>query len=451
MRTTRREFLRQGVAIAGAAATAGIAGAPAILAQSSPNSKLQVAVIGAGGMGGYSVGCALNERFVAMVDVDDNQIVGAMNEVKKRNLNPVPKVYYDYRKMYDEIAKDIDVVLIATPDHHHAPAGIRAIALGKATFSQKPLAHDIRECNVLAKAAREKKVLTQMGNQGHCGESIRRVCEYIWAGALGNVTETHTILGRNFGGSDGRPKSKPIPKNLHWDEWIGPAKYRDYHDNLHPFNWRSWREFGTGTIGDMACHNLDTLFWALKVAEAKTFTVECLSQSPGSDEKYPTNNVLRWTIPPRAGMPEVKIHAYDNGDIKPAIMKETEKEYKISFGECTLFLGDKNKLRIEGTSSGWQFLPKEKVKEIPEPAKTLPRAHGGPIEDLFHCIKNGGTPCSNFPDAAGPLAAFVLSGHLAMFAGVGKKVEFDVAKGESTNVPDVNRFARREYRAGWEV
>ena len=167
-----------------------------------------------------------------------------------------PKIFYDYRKMLDECHKDLDVVLIATPDHHHAPAAIRAINYGKHVFCQKPLAHNIAECYALAKAAREKKVLTQMGNQGYCGEAIRRVAEYVAAGAIGTVTETHTLLDRNFGGTGGRPPSKPVPAGLHWDEWIGPAPYRDYHDGLHPFSWRDWKAFGTGTIGDMACHRL---------------------------------------------------------------------------------------------------------------------------------------------------------------------------------------------------
>ena len=449
-KTTRREFIERAAVVAGAAVGAQHLRVPSILAEASPSSKLGVAVVGAGGMGGYSVGAARGERFVAMVDVDEGAIERILAEIDK-NGEPAPKVYYDYRKMLDECHKDIDVVLVATPDHHHAPACIRAIKLGKAAFSQKPLAHDVRECYELAKAAREKKVLTQMGNQGHCGESIRRVCEYIWAGALGKVTETYTILGRNFGGNGGRPPSKPVPKGLHWDEWIGPAPYRDYHDGLHPFDWRSWRQFGTGTIGDMACHNIDTLFWALRIVDAKTFTVECLAQTPGSEEMYPTDNVLRWEIPARGEMPAVKVHACDHGGIKPEIMKETEKKYKIEFGECTLFVGQKGLLRIQGTSGGWQFLPEEKIKEIPEPPRTLPRAHGGPIEDLFHCMKSGGAPCSSFPDAAAPLAAFVLTGHLAMFAGVGKKVEWDVEKMQCTNMPEINRYARREYRKGWEV
>ena len=449
---SRRRFLQRSTTLAGAFAGAPFIGLPALLSAPAPNAKLGVAVIGVGGMGGYSFGAGMGERLVAICDVDDNVIARALKEFgEKKKDQPAPKAYFDYRKLLDECHKDIDAVLIATPDHHHAPAAIRAINLGKATFSQKPLAHNIYECTALAKAAKEKKVLTQMGNQGHCGEAIRRACEYLWAGAVGNVTETHTILGRNFGGKGGRPASKPVPTTLHWDEWLGPAPFREYHDGLHTFNWRSWRQFGTGTIGDMACHNLDVLFWALKIGDAKKFTVECLNTNGGSEEMWPQDNIVRYEVPARGAMPPVKIHVYDHGSLRPEVMKEAEKKYEVKFGECTLFIGEKGLYHTTGTAGSAQFLPPEKKSEFPAPPKTLPRAHGGPIEDLFHAVKNGGTPCSNFPDSAGPLTAFALAGHLAQFAGVGKKVEWDVEKMQCTNLPEINRYVRREYRKGWEV
>ncbi len=441
---TRRGFLKSGLAVAGAAAATGLLRGPYGLGETKPNSKLGVAVVGAGGMGGYSVDMSLRERPVAFVEIDDGRLGQAIKKVPAKG--PKPKVYHDYRKMLDECHKDIDVVLVATPDHHHAPACIRAIKLGKHAFSQKPLAHNIAECYALAKAAKEHKVLTQMGNQGHCSERIRRVCEYIWAGAVGNVTEAHAILGRNFGGSGGRPASKPVPKGLHWDEWIGPAPHRDYHDGLHPFSWRSWRQFGTGTIGDMACHNLDALFWALKLDEAKHFTIECMNTKNGSEEKYPQDNVIRWEFPARGKMPAVKVFSYDHKGLKPAIMTETEKKYGRKFGEFTLFVGEKG---LIGTDA--RIIPDEKHKAFASPPKTIPRAHGGPIEDLFHAIKNDGTPCSNFVDSSGPLTAFALTGHLAMFAGAGKKLQWDVEKMKVTNVPEINKYVRRTYRKGWEV
>jgi len=269
---SRRSFLKGSTAAAGFASMARVSSGPFVLAADQVSGdKLRVAVIGAAGMGGYSVDCALKENLVAVVDVDDKKIATVMSDKVKDTAKP--KIYYDYRKMLDECNKDLDVVLIATPDHHHGPAAIRAINYGKHVFCQKPLAHNINECYALAKAAKEKKVLTQMGNQGYCGEPIRRVAEYIAADAIGKVTESHTLLGRNFGGSGGRPPSKPVPEGLHWDEWIGPAPHREYHDGLHPFSWRDWKAFGTGTIGDMACHHVAFPFMALKLWEVKKFTV----------------------------------------------------------------------------------------------------------------------------------------------------------------------------------
>jgi predicted dehydrogenase len=452
IRTSRRRFLQRATAVAGAAAGARLVGMPAIHAADSPNKKLGVAVIAADGMGGYSFDSAMRERFVAVCDVDETKLAGKLKQFgDKVKDQPAPKVFHDYRKMLEQCHRDIDVVLIATPDHHHAPAAIRAIHLGKAVFSQKPLGHNIYECYALAKAAREKKVATQMGNQGHCGEVIRQACEYIWAGAIGNVTETHSLLGRDFGGSGGRPPSKPVPAGLHWDEWIGPAPYRDYHDGLHTFGWRNFRDFGTGTIGDMACHNLDAVFWALKLGEAKKFTVECLQTKGGSEEMYPQSNIVRYEVPARAGMVPVKVHVYDNASLRPEIMKDAEKKYDLKFGEDTLFVGEKGLFRTGGTCGSLSFLPEDRRWEIPQPAKSIPRAHGGPIEDLFHALKHGTVPCSNFPDASGPLTAFALAGHLAQFAGVGHKLEWDVDAMKCTNMPEINRYVRRTYRSGWEV
>ena len=205
----RREFLKRSAVAAGALAGTSLLGVPAVWAQPAAGAKLGVAVVGAGGMGGYSMDCALNENLVAIADVDENTIAGVMKEKVKDRAKP--KIFHDYRKMFDECQRDIDVVLVATPDHHHAPAAMRAIRLGKHAFAQKPLAHNIHECDALAKAAREHKVCTQMGNQGYCGEAIRLVAEFVAAGAIGEVLETHTILGRNFGGSGGRPAGKPAP------------------------------------------------------------------------------------------------------------------------------------------------------------------------------------------------------------------------------------------------
>lgn len=444
-RQSRRQFLKVSAAAAGAAALASVSQGPFVLAQGSSGDKLRVAVIGPGGMGGYSVGCALQENFVAMAEVDENTAAKVMKDSVKDKAKP--KIFHDYRKMLDDCRKEIDVVLIATPDHQHAPAAIRAINDGKHVFCQKPLAHNIAECYALAKAAKEKKVLTQMGNQGYCGEAMRRVAEYVAAGAIGDVIETHTLLDRNFGGKGGRPPSKPIPAGLHWDEWIGPAPYRDYHDGLHPFSWRNWKAFGTGTIGDMACHRVAYPFMALRLWEVKKFTVECINTTNGSDEMYPQDNVVCYHIPARDKFPACKCYVYDHEGLRPEVMKEMERKYQTKWSEATLFVGTKGYLNNHA-----RIMPESEHQKVPVPPKTLARAKSGsPIDDLYACIRNGGTPASNFIDAGGPLTAIALTGHLAQYAGIGAKIEWDMEKMECTNKPEMNRFVRREYRKGWEV
>ena len=430
--------------------TAALAGLTAIeparaARRQSPNEKLRVAVIGAGGMGGYAVDRALDEELVALCDVDDNVLAGVLKDkVKDR---PTPRVYHDFRKLLDECEKGIDVVLVSTPDHTHAPAAIRALKMGKHTFCQKPLAYNIYECDALAKAARKRKVLTQMGNQGYCGERIRQVAEWIQSGAIGDVVETHTVLGRNFGGTGGRLPSRPAPSNLHWDEWVGPAQMREYHDELHPFSWRNWRDFGTGTVGDMACHHLAVPFMALKLWEVPRFTVECLNTANGSEEKFPQDNAVCYHIPARPNFPAAKLYVYDHEALKPPIMLDTEKSENRKFGEFTLFVGSKGMIGSDGL-----LIPMSRHDELTKPTPTIPRAHGGgPIEDLYWCIRNNGTPASNFPDAASPLTIMALTAHLAQFAGKGSKIEWDMKKLRAANMPELNRYIRRKYRKGWEV
>jgi predicted dehydrogenase len=446
-KVTRREFVAQSAVAAGAMMVA-----PHALAAQSPNSTLGVAIIGVGGMGRYNVRSSIGERIVAIVDIDENNIATALKSIADAATDkPAPKVFNDYRKMLDACKRDIDVVLIATPDHNHAPASIRAINLGKHVFCQKPLAHDIYECRAMARAARRHKVLTQMGNQGHCSDGLRRICEYLASGAVGTVLETHTVFGRNFGGTAGRPETKPIPPGVHWNEWIGPSPFREYHDGLHPHYWRNYRQFGTGTIGDMACHTMDAIFTAQHVAEAKHISVECLATTGGSEEMWAQDNIVRYDVPARGELPAFKAFVYDHEELAPEIMRNAGKVNELTVSEATLFVGEKGLFWAAPYASAGFILPLDKHTDYPAPPKTLPRAHGGPIEDLFYCIKNGGTPCSNFPEAAAPLTEFALLGHLAQHAGVGKKVEWDVERMRCTNMPEANQLLRRRYRRGWEV
>jgi predicted dehydrogenase len=442
----RRRFLQQSAGIAGAAAGFHFAGVPALLGAPAANEKLGIAVIGCGGQGSGNPGVGARERLVAMVDVDDKRLGDAVKKITDKV--PDVKTYYDYRKMFDECHKQIDAVLIATPDHHHAPAAIRAIQLGKHVFCEKPLTWCLYEARKLTEEARKHKVATQMGNQGHSGAGYRLLCEYIWAGAIGPVTETHSLMTRNFGGKGDRPAGKPVPQGLHWDEWLGPASMRDYHDGLHPFSWRSWSEFGTGTLGDMGCHILDGTFWALKLGEAKQYTIECVAQTAGSKEMFPQNNHLRWEFPARGDMPAVKVNSYDNA--WPQAVKDIEAKYNEKLGGGTLYVGEKGYMVTGTYGENPRILPKDKHDATPKPDQKIPRSKHGMMGDFLAACKGGEPASSNF-DYAGPFTEFVLTGVLASRAGAGKKLEWDVAKLQCTNVADVNQWVKRDYRKGWEV
>jgi predicted dehydrogenase len=441
-----KQITRRGLIQTAVAAGAGFWIAPALGAakKNGPMDKLGIAVIGCGGQGSGNPGLAAGERLVALVDVDDKRLSDAVKPVAAKV--PNPKTYADYRKMFDDCHKQIDAVLIATPDHHHAPAAIRAIQLGKHVFVEKPMTWCLYEARTLTEAAKKHKVATQMGNQGHSGEGYRLLCEYIWAGAIGKVTETHSLMSRNFGGKGGRPMAKKTPEGLHWNEWLGPAQHRDYHDGLHPFSWRNWCEFGTGTLGDMGCHVLDGVFWALKLGQAKKFTIECVRQTGGSKEMFPQDNHLVWEFPARGDMPAVKVNSYDHE--WPAFVKELEKEHGEKFGGGTVYVGQKG-IMVTGTYGDKpRILPR--MEAFTAPAKSIPRSrHGNKGDFLAAC--HGGEPASSNFDVSGPFTEMVLTGVLASRAGMGKKLEWDVAKLACTNVAAVNQWVKREYRKGWEV
>jgi len=462
-RISRRALIRNTALAAGALAAMKTSVGPVILAQTPGGPKLRTAVIGAAGQGRASISAAMREKLVALVDVDDNRLADTMKWLaKQKDVADIGSIrtYHDYRKMFDEMAREIDVVFVATPDHHHAPASMLAIRNGKHTFCEKPLTHDIYQARAIAQAAREHKVMTQMGNQGHSGEGYRRLCEYIWAGAIGNVVETYSWIGMVNGGTGGRNPSKPVPQGLHWDEWLGPAPYRDYHDGLHPFNWRGWWDFGGGSVADWGCHQMDGVFWALKLSEAKTCTVELLDVNGGSEERYPIGCVVRWTFPARGSQPPVKVYWYDghrsDGKVNhPPLAAEFEKKYNRQFdrgfgGGGTLYIGDKGVMYTQNYGGGPRILPEEAHKAFPPPPPSIPRPQGGHFADFLRACREG-TPSSADFSYSGPLTEFILLAHLAFKAGVGRKIEYDIEKMQCTNMPELNRWIRRPCRKGWEV
>jgi hypothetical protein len=338
---------------------------------------------------------------------------------------------------------------------------------GKHVYVEKPMAKTIDEARKLAATARKYKVITQMGNQGHSQGGLPVLCEYLAAGAIGNVTETYSWAPTGRGGVGGKLPTKPVPAGLHWDEWIGPSPFRDYHDELHPKEWRTWWDFGCGSSGDWGCHNLDGAFTALKLGSPTS--IEVLDQVGGSDERFPTLNTIRFEFPARGDMPAVKVHWFDGyrdfdarlkddnpeealkHQNRPPMVLELEKKYKRELKNGgTIYVGDKGIMYSGNYTGSPRLLPEEAHKAFPVPAKTLPRWKGTHQGNFFQACRDGKPAMSNF-DYAGPFCEVVLLGCLAIKAGVHRKVEWDGQALKCTNIPELNALVKREYRKGWEV
>ncbi len=407
--------------------------------QVPPSEKLNIAGIGIGGRGQGDLHECNSENIVALCDVDDSYA----DKVYKTY--PKARRWHDFRKMLDE-QKDIDAVVIATPDHLHAVASMAAIKAGKHVYCEKPLAHSIWECRQVAKAAHQAGVATQLGNQGQATEANRLVSEYIWDGALGPVREVHSWCNRYISPRGiGRPTdTPPVPETLNWDLWLGPAKSRPYHPCYHPFSWRGWWDFGTGVLGDIGCHQLDPVFRALKLGYPTS--VEACS-SGSNDETAPLASLVRFEFATRGDMPPLKLTWYDGGLMPP---RPEELEPGRRFGEVddTLFVGDKGKML------GHRLIPESTMRDYKQPSKTIQRSPGHHAEWLAAC-KGGPAARSNF-DWAGPLTEVVLLGNVALrteklLYEKGLKLTFDAPSMKITNLPEANQFIRGQYRDGWTL
>ena len=369
--------------------------------------------------------------------------------------------------MFDKIHKQIDAIFVATPNHQHAPPTMIAMQLGKGVYCEKPLCHDVAEARRLREMAAQYKVATQMGNQGHCSEGYRRLCEYIWAGVIGPITETHSWCDRSNGGVGPRPPSQQPPAGMHWDEWIGPAPYRDFHADLHPHEWHGWYDFGNGSLGNLACHVMDGVVWALKVEHPTSFEME--SVAGGTVERCPTGCRLRWDVPARGDLPAFKAYWYDGyiaGDpaakgkkashgphYLPLILAELQaQDPKMKFEtNGTLYVGEKGVLYTGCYGGGMTLLPTARMKEVAGPPKELPRIKGGSFGDFIRAVKEGKADTATPFEYGTRLTEFILLGNIAQHAGVGNKVDWDGPNMQVTNIPELNRFTKREYRKGWQV
>jgi len=417
------------------------------------NEKLNIAGVGVGGMGGSNLAACESENVVALCDVDAGGYAA-----KTFGKYPKAKAYKDFRVMLDQ-QKDIDAVIVATPDHTHAVIALAAIQRGKHVYVQKPLAHSVYEARVLTEAARKHKVMTQMGNQGHSGDGARLMCEWIWDGAIGPVREVHCWTNRPVWPQSvevDRPKETPaVPATLDWDLWIGPAAMRPYHPTYHPGTWRAWWDFGTGSLGDLGCHIMDPAFWALKLKYP--ISVEgCIStywqglwqKTEPKNEQYPRSTIVRYKFPAREGMPEVKLTWWDGGMMPPR-PEALEKGRRMGDDDGgVLLIGDKGLLMCGCYGSGPRLVPESRMKEYRQPTKTLERVPGGRHEQDWVRACKGGKPASSSFDYSGPFAETVLMGNLAIRY-PNRELLWDGGKMEVTNDKEANAYVRRQYRQGW--
>ena len=435
---SRRDFM--GAAAAAAAFTIVPRHVLGGAGNTAPSDKLNIAGIGVAGRGAGDIGEVSSENIVALCDVDFRHAAGTFKKY------PKARQYRDFRRMLDKENKNIDAVVVATPDHTHAVASMMAIKMGKHVYCEKPLAHDIYEVRKLTEAAREAKVATQLGNQGQASEATRLVCEYIWDGAIGPVREVHSWCNRPISprGLD-RPKDTPaVPEGLSWDLWLGTAQERPYHPCYLPFSWRGWWDFGTGVLGDIGCHQFVSIFRALKLGYPTS--VEA-STSGVNSETAPLASVVRYEFPSRGDMPPVKLTWYDGG-LMPPRPAELEDGRRFGGADDNLYVGDKGKML------GHRLIPEAKLKEYKQPPKTLPRSPGHHKEWIRAC--KGGPPAGSNFEASGPMAEVVLLGNIAVRMGQqlyeqGLKLYYDGPNMRITNMPEANNYIRREYRKGWTL
>jgi predicted dehydrogenase len=453
LRMNRRRFLQGSAAALGYFYTAS---APSALrAAAGPNGKIYFAGIGIGGKGSSDITHAgkLGE-VIALCDIDENNLDAKAKEF------PSAKRYFDFRKMLQEM-KQIDAVTVSTPDHTHAPASIMAMKLKKHVYCQKPLTHTVNEARQMREVAKQMGVATQMGNQGSAANGLRRAVELVQAGVIGPVKEAHVWTNRPVWPQApkvvSRPPEAPVPAHVHWEEFLGPAPFRPYavyaegqgrrRGAYHDFNWRGWWDFGTGALGDIACHSMDASFWVLDLGYPTRIEPESTKLF---SESAPAVSRITYTFAAKGNRPEVKV-VWRDGSLYPSRPKEVVDPAAWPFDTSgQLWIGDQGKL-VAGIYGEEPRLPDEaRQAEITAhpPAQRYPRLESVYAEWIAAC--KGGTPAgSNFPGHAGPLTEMVLLGNLAVRTA--QVLEIDSHSGEIANTKIPAEYVRSEYRPGWSV
>ncbi len=426
---SRRDFLQRGSAVT---LSAGLWRWNEAHADStSPNEKLNIACIGTANRAEADIEGVQGEHIVALCDVDRDYLDRASKDITG------VRRYADYREMLEAEAGKIDAVVIATADHQHAPAAIRAIRKGLHVYCEKPLTHTVQEARLIADAAREQGVATQMGTQIHAQDNYRRVVELVQAGTIGDISDVHVWVGKVWGGGDRPAEAQKPPASLNWELWLGPAPERPYAaGQYHPAQWRRWWDFGQGTLGDMACHYMDLPFWALNLRHP----VRCETEGPPVNaETCPMGLVVRYEFPERDGRGPVRLTWYDGDRIPSEIAGQRVPQSGL------MFIGSEGMLYAD--YGNYRLFPSEKFAGFKPPAPTIPASIGHHAEWIKACKEGTPTTC-NF-DYSGALSEAVLLGNVAYRCG--QPLEWDAVNLKAVNCPAADRYLRKDYRPGWEM
>jgi len=449
---SRRKFLG-----ASATAAAGLMVVPrhvvgATQKKKAPSDTLNIACVGVGGMGFSDTRGVRSENIVALCDVDDEMVA---NLLRSEDLESAEKAMYekaakyrDFRRMLEK-EKGIDAITVTTPDHNHAVIAMAAIKLGKHVYVQKPLTHTIKEARLLAKAAKEAKVITQMGNQGHSKEGARLICEWIWDGAIGDVFEAHCWTDRPIWpqGVDAPLEIPSVPSTLDWDVWLGPAPFRPYHPAYHPFKWRGLWDFGTGALGDMGAHIMDQPFWALKLRSP--ISVQA-SSTVFTKDYAPRAEVVTYEFAAREGMGPLTLTWWDGGLMPPRPAELEPGRMMGDEGGGVLFRGTKGLLMCGTYGENPRLIPETRMQEYKRPEKTILRSPGI-REEWIEAIKKGTKSTTDFA-YSGPLTETMLLANVAVrLKDKNMKLLWDGEKMEFTNLPEANELLHFEYRPGWSL
>jgi predicted dehydrogenase len=434
--TDRRRFLKS-TALTGVGVF--VAGRAAAEDSKSPNERIRFACIGVGGKGkSDSADARRAGDVVAICDVDDNTLATAGDKSFPRAAR-----YSDFRKMLDEVGKSVDAVTVSIPDHMHAAATALAMRMGISCYTQKPLTRTIFEARKLGEIARQSKVATQMGNQGTAFPGLRRTVAALRAGVIGNVKEVHVWTNRpHWACGCPRPPQAPVPSNLHWNLWLGTAPERPYAPGYHPNSWRGWWDFGSGALGDMACHTVNMPFMALHLRDP--IAVQATTSGHNRDS-FPKWAVIQYDFPANDNRPALSMTWYDGGKTPPAELFGSEPPSKTG----VLLIGEKDTLFAKGDYCEWGY----KLLAGDNPKIEIPQSvyH---FTEFANAVKGGSPTTSNFPDYAGPLTETILLGNLAVWAAPeagspGKKIEWDAQNLKPTNAPEVAAIVTPTYRDGY--